>query len=687
MNSTSPKTFWQTFLWASILLSLLAIYGVVQRASELEIVLWRSKWVLVVVLFMLNAVGGIFALRWLSGAGSNGWIEKLEFNSGSTRSVDFPGTARQGRCSPHAGGKERRTEVRVPGLIGLLGLALLIAGFALVWVVRLFVFGDILPGVFPILWVFLWMSLIQTLGLKLLTGRAWPALFAVVVLVQGLLYQVYGHLAIITDNPFSMGYSEAGRHYYASLFFADAIYGQDLPLPFLHPSRYLLMSIPFLIEGLPLWVHRMWQALLWIGLTGTSSILLARRLQLKGWMKFFVAAWAFLFFLQGAVYYHLQICVTLILIGVSPQRPGRSLLFIILASLWAGISRVNWFPVPAMLGIAIYVLEMLLGQKGWRYWVTPFIWGLCGVAAALASQFVYIRISGNADVRNFGSSFTSDLLWNRLLPNETFPPGILPGIIIVALPLLLAISQMVKGRVNSLPPLRWLALLGLLLVLFLGGMVVSTKIGGGGDLHNMDAFLVLLALIATTIFAGQVVSEDGTEPAWGQVHWSVTAAALLVPLGFALPQIGFLPGYDSATTQRDVQRIQEVTAEAVAEGGEVLFVTERQLITFGIVKNIPLVPEYEQIELMELAMSGNRAQLEQYYADLHSHRFALIIAEDQKFTTQKEGAFVEENVAWVRYAGAPLLCAYKPIETLQSSNIVVFIPRPSNPDCRDPFGE
>ncbi len=86
-------------------------------------------------------------------------------------------------------------------------------------------------------------------------------------------------------------------------------------------------------------------------------------------------------------------------------------------------------------------------------------------------------------------------------------------------------------------------------------------------------------------------------------------------------------------------------------------------------------------------MSRNRDYLEQYYSDLDNRRFALIIAEEQKFTQQKKGAFVEENIAWVRYIGAPLLCAYKPVETLTSTNVQIFEPRSGRPLCKDPFAE
>ena len=649
MKPTSPKTFWQTFITATILLSGLAIVQTVQRMADLEITLWRSKWILLVGLFALNILAGAFLFAQL----------RME----QSRALLF--LQGDGQAS---GNK-------------FFGVILIVFGFSLVWVARLFLFGNILPQITPIFWVFLWASLLQALGLKWITGKPLHILFAVVVLAQGVIYQTYGHLTLVSAYPFSIGYSEAGRHYYASLFFAKSLYGTKLALPFLHPTRYFLMSLPFLVGGLPLWFHRFWQVLLWIGLTAASSILLIRRLNLTGWTRVFLIAWAFLYFFQGAVYYHLQICVILIFAGVSIKHPWRSLLFIVLASLWAGASRVNWFPVPAMLAIAIYLLENPLAGKGWRYWLTPFFWGISGLAAALASQFIYIQISGNADVRSFGSSFTSDLIWNRLLPNETFPLGILAGILLVSAPLIFVIIQNLRG--TKLHLLRWLALLSLLAILFLGGMIVSVKIGGGADLHNMDAFMILLAIITIYFFSGKAAG-DGAENAGGLIHWSVAVAALLVPIGFALPQIGFFQSYDPALVEKDIQTLQASTENA---NGEILFVTERQLLIFDEIKNVDLVPEYEQMELMEMAMSGNRDYLEKFYSDLKQHRFAIIIAEEQKFAQQKQGAFLEENNAWVRFVGTPILCAYRPVTTLLSTNIQVFVPRENNADCKDPFSK
>ena len=667
METVSTKKFLQVWLWALTVVSLLAILQTIQRTTELEIALLRSKWIGLVGVFALTAILGL----WLSFSALLNRIS-TKLDELTSQPLNFL-------------------------LITFYSL-LIFLGFLSVWLIRLYIFGGTLPQTMPILWVFLWASLAQTIGLKTLRRLDWHTAFAFVLLAQGFIYQTYGIFAITSANPFSMGYSEGGRHYYASMFFAEKLYGMELPLPFLHPSRYLLLSIPFLAEGLPLWFHRFWQAFLWFGLTLGSAWSLARFSRTSGWMKIFIIAWAFLFFFQGAVYYHLHVMVILILLGV-PMESGSSLpeasiskangfqikplLFIILASIWAGISRVNWFPVPAMLAIAIYILETPINDKGWKFWLTPFIWGVSGLVAAIASQFIYIQISGNADVSAFGSSFTSDLIWSRLLPNETFPMGILPGILLVSAPVLAALYQILHGKMSALHSLRWLALLAMLAMLFIGGAIVSTKIGGGGDLHNMDAYLVMLAVLAVAFGANQVSAESAAKPMMGRVSSGVVLAALLIPLGFAIRHIGFYPIFDKTVAESDIQLLQET----LKNGGEILFITERQLITFDLVDGVTLVPEYEQSELMEMAMSRNRPYLENFYAELRARRFTLIIAEDQKFTQQKEGAFVEENVAWVRFVGAPLLCNYKPVVTLTSNNLQVYEPRPKQVECKDPFAE
>jgi hypothetical protein len=665
-NPPSIKIFLQTFLWSVLLVGILAIPATITQADKLEIIFWRSRWVLIVGAFALVS---LISLILIFSPLLNRIANKLD-----------------------------NLENQPPR--STLGVGLMLFGFLLVWIFRLYIFGNTLPQVQPIFWIFLWASLLQLIGLKLIKPSIqWHIGFAIILLFQGFIFQTLGLFKIVSADPFSIGYSEAGRFYYASLFFSESLYGTKFPLPFLHPSRYLLLSIPYLIDDLPLWVHRFWQALLWFGLTLTASFFLIRRFKLNKWMTLLATIWLFLYFFQGAVYYHLQICVILIFAGVSIKHPWRSLFFIILASLWAGISRINWFPVPAMLAIAIYILETPInpsplaplpkgeGKFNWKYWMTPFVWGSAGTVSAFVAQLVYIQISGNADISAFGSSFTSDLIWQRLLPNETYPMGILPGIALVSLPLWLGMYQMLRGNLNHIHPLRWLALLGMVLILFIGGAIVSTKIGGGGDLHNMDAYLTLLALMTLYLLANQVSPEREAKIRWGKFSWGVVYLAVLIPLWFALPKLGLFHRYNETLVEKDIQALQQAVSIAVNNGGEVLFITERQLVTFNLIDGISLVPEYEQIELMEMAMSRNRDMLEKFYQDLKNGRFTLIIAEEQKYSPKKRGSFIEEDQAWVTYVGSPLLCYYKALEYISSNNIYFFVPRTREADCKNPFSD
>lgn len=163
--------------------------------------------------------------------------------------------------------------------------------------------------------------------------------------------------------------------------------------------------------------------------------------------------------------------------------------------------------------------------------------------------------------------------------------------------------------------------------------------------------------------------------------------AILIPLWFAIPKIGFFHSYDKTIAEQDVQKIQNVVTQTLQTGGRVLFITERQMLTFDIVNELQLIPEYEQTELMEMAMSRNRFYLEQFYSDLSNHRFDLIVAEKQKNNPKKEGSFWEEDYAWVHYVGAPFLCYYEAVDQITSNNIYFFVPRTENLSCSNPFGE
>jgi hypothetical protein len=339
-----------------------------------------------------------------------------------------------------------------------------------------------------------------------------------------------------------------------------------------------------------------------------------------------------------------------------------------------------------MLAIAIYLLETPFSSSqssvtrhpssvsSLIYYLTrPALWTATGIGAALLSQTLYIFWSGNADnARDFGTAFTSDLIWSRLLPNATYPMGVLPGILLVSAPAILALIFILGKRVYW-HFLRPLGIFSMLAVLFLGGLVVSTKIGGGGDLHNMDAYLVLLALTATSFFAGRVASDE-QNASWGRVPQWVLALVVFIPAALSIGGVSPRFTYGREQAQKDLAQLRALVEPVVAEGGEVLFISERHLVTFNMIEGVKLVPDYEVVTLMEMAMAGNQAYLDRFTSDLASHRFALIVSRKQRIVKKEGEPFAEENNVWIDSISTPLLCYYQRSLTLESSNTLILTP-------------
>jgi len=541
---------------------------------------------------------------------------------------------------------------------------------------------------------------ILSLGGAWLFRSAWPkqgwgTALLLTSLGYGTAYKLASFIPDVSNYPFSLGWSEASRYYYASLWFSNQVYGITEPPSVLHPSRYLLQSLPFILPHSSLLLHRLWQVVLWVVSASLTSWLFVRRLHPVDQKRSLVMSlclifFAFLFLFQGPIYYHLLAIVILLLWGFDNTRFWRSLILVLAASVWAGISRVNWLPVPGLLAAALYLMECRVeGKPLWRYLLQPAIWVLAGTGIAVASQQAYQLWSGNPAAW-FGSSFSSDLLWYRLLPNQTFPMGILPSAVFVSLPL---IALMVFGLVNrrrEYHPIRLIGLVAILLVLFLGGIIVSVKIGGGSNLHNLDAYLTLLLVISGYIYFARF-RPDGTAQIHESDHASAPralsesrksievffiAATLIFPLYFTLSVGGALPTKDYTAANAALQTINSATQQAVKGGGEVLFISQRQLVTFNYVQEVNLVPEDELVFLMEMAMSDNSTYLDAFHTDISHQRFAIIVSEP--LTIQRQGrshSFGEENDAWVERVSEPVLCYYQPSIQLDAAGVILYTPR------------
>lgn len=573
------------------------------------------------------------------------------------------------------------------GKLNLLFLAILLAVFAYFAVASPISYLN--SSFFRLLnyWVVVLCSstLLWSYGLR----RSFFELFAASLLMVALVYKVAVYLPEISAFPLSLGWSEASRYYYASLYLSQRIYNLAVPPTVLHPSRYLMQAVPFLIPDSPIWLHRLWQIILWLGVTFTSSYLLTRRLSiadpLKRWM---FLAWSFLFLLIGPVYYHLQVIMIIVLVGYDRNSSWKTFATVLIASIWAGISRINWFPMPGMLAATIYFLEEpTAGRPVWRYLVKPVLWVAFGTLAAFSSQSLYALVSGNP-VDQFTSSFSSDLLWYRLLPNPTYPMGVLPALLLVSAPLLWVIIGSLRGCWRAYHRIRLLGISAILLVLVSGGVVVSTKIGGGSNLHNLDAYLTLLLVVGAWVYFARTIPDNPTSsptPAGQPVlhlNWAVSLFILLVPVYFTIFTGPVTPPADQSRLDRALDAINSGVKLAQENGSEVLLISERQLLTFDTVENVPLVPDYEKVFLMEMAMSENPGYLGLFYQDLKNQRFDLIVSEP--LSTRYKGrakSFGEENDAWVKNVAEPVLCYYEPFRSFRELKIQLLKPRSTPEDC------
>jgi len=418
MGKTSPRSFWLTILAFTVIVNLTMMYSVYLHLDEIKADLLHSTWGWMLLLFLGIAVLCI----WLM-IRSSWFIERIE-------QITLNGSF-----------------WRVIGAIVFIAVLYFISHIKFAYKIGQEVKQPVYDPVLLLLsyyWICWWLILLATSALKVAFQTTWLGGFVSALVLLGVAYEIFVRFNLVTDYPLSMGWSEGSRYYYASLFFSKQVYGETFPLSTLHPTRYLLQSFPFLFPSLGLYAHRFWQFLLWIGLTAGASIAVTKRTftgQEKA-LRWLTAGWLFLFLLRVGVYYHLEIMVILPLLFISMKKPWQSLMVVILSSLWAGISRVNWFPVPAMIAVAIYLLETPLtsnaGEKTSfkqlaKYLSQPALWTITGLASALFAQWIYVYISGNAqNAEAFTSSFTSDLLWYRLWSNENFPLGVIPAILIIS---------------------------------------------------------------------------------------------------------------------------------------------------------------------------------------------------------------------------------------------------------------
>ena len=515
----------------------------------------------------------------------------------------------------------------------------------------------------------------------------------------------------VSDYPFNLFWSDGNRIWDYSLMFGRHLYNYpaDQPLEaYIDKGRQFLWGLPFLLPKTSILFNRFWSALVLSLPYAFFGWSIFHSPQIKPSQRLFFALWTFLFLNQGPIY--TPLIISAILLVWAWKRPlWLGIPLLLGAALYAQASRVTWLFAPAM-WIGMLELSDISLENGWlplKKWTRVISLTFAGLLGgffipAFVQSLQIGTISSRAEL--VSGSLNQPLLWHRLLPNETYGLGILLALVIAIGPLLFLLKQL-KTSITTFQKFG----LGAVLLAFLAvGLVASTKIGGGNNLHNLDMFLVGLVFLAAIFWAK---SEHDWFSASSQPALGVKIGLLALILVPAFPAVRdirpnmaltdsqialakILTDSENISTLPPQEEVNDVlwylkrSIDQYAETpGDILFIDGRQLLTFGYVSPVPLVPEYEKKRMMDEAMSSNAAYFAPYYQDLTEQRFSLIISEPLKVPEKEEGSFSEEGDAWNRWVAAPTLCFYEPLETFKSVYIQLLVPRTPPEDCSNYLSE
>lgn len=566
----------------------------------------------------------------------------------------------------------------------------------------------------------------------------WPA-FLVALLLMAAALALLEPFAEVTSYPFSLGWSEGNRLWDYSILFGRDRYkypaDQDIPV-FLEFGRQFFGGIPFLLPNVNIWQVRFWRALVDVVpylLLGWAAF---RPLQKDPPAWLLAGAWAFLFVKQGPVHAPLLICA--IVVALAWRRPlWLAVPLIFAAAYFAQATRFTWLFAPAMWSVMLeFASAPELTRSVWRRAVSVGMAGVLGgyvVPSYLPAVVGWIKsmsqpvspvaespvvpgpveaVSGSSvSVSSVQSALsTQPLLWDRLFPNPTYGPGILFGLVLAVIPVIIVLVYLAGSGRWKLSSWQKASIILPLLAFLVVGLVVSVKIGGGGDLHNLDMFIIGLLFAAAIAWRNggyEWIRSSQLIPGWvaasliamialpayqplrtmrplsvhADLKLVVTLADILPndPLPDPLPDT--IPA--DADTQQALKKLRKAVQSASASG-EILFMDQRQLLTFGYVDDLPLVPDYDKKLLIDMAMSGNAAYFDAFYKDLASHRFSLIITNPvNQRLEREEGHFAEENNAWVTWVAKPLLCYYQPLDVLKKVDVELLVPQTGPVHCED----
>ncbi len=510
------------------------------------------------------------------------------------------------------------------------------------------------------------------------------------ILLAGASHAALYKLSQVTSYPFTLYWSEGNRFFDYSALFGSFRYNlpdRETIKAFTTWGMQLPWALPFLIPNLTIGAFRFWYQLMWILPTVILGFVAATTIRSKKSCTFIVlvfACWTFLFLDQGPIYAPLIIGAILTLIAVRTKLLP-ALLIIFAASFYTHSARWTWSYAPGLWAGLLSLLAIKdpsLDKKGLQQLVRPFALGIAGYLGGQLIPSIINSINSSSSVALLPNAAASTsrqpLLWDRLFPNPTFPPGIIWALIWAVLPvimLLVVLNLQHKWRTN------WLQNIGLLIVpgaFLVVGIIASVKIGGGSNLHNLDMFLVTLVMIASSVLIS-IFKENENFIQFSSISSIFLLIFLISPVTFSLIGGARLSLPSNEKISESLAAVQN-KVEQFSQKGEILFIDHRQLLTFNLVEQVPLIDEYEKKYLMDYAMAENKEYFSTFYKDLNKKRFVLVVNEPTNLIIRgSEYSFGEENDAYVKWVTMPLLCFYEPLYSSPETSLELLIPRKTPP--------
>jgi hypothetical protein len=486
-----------------------------------------------------------------------------------------------------------------------------------------------------------------------------------------LVLDIYANVLKIPNNPFPVFWADSGRMFEAFQIYSPLINGKFFGLPWMDPTRPLFEGLILLIPGIQIGLYRAWPIFLFfLGSFFLSYIIIKKALlvssiQINNQNKAFIwllILWGLIFFRQDPTNYHVLPGIIPVIWFFDRKKPLRITILILIGSIWEGLCRVNWFFMPAVTAIIIYILQEPFSWKYfWKYIRLPGLWFLISGLGSIIIYYCYLSIAG------YPSTFLNSEMkyWyfrSKLFPNSGFSLGLIPGILIISFPILFVIFYLLLKRWKSIRVERYCAIIVILGIFFIGSTFISMRAGGGYDLHNYDTFSVLFFIVFCFLSLGATIPDNLkiNHDLIINHKWSALIL-LIVPLWFLYIRVPPSFSYPDENYNEGINKINFYVNKLETDPRPILFIENRQLIVFGFVSSENQFIRYDKNNLMEMAMANNHSYLSQFLSDVESNEFSMIVTDIlyQGKKSPSDDPYWYENNVWASYVAYPIQTYYR----------------------------